>query len=375
MSRLPILALAAALLSAAPAAAQKNSGYRIQSQLTQLPAAATRAYLRLHDRPIDSAAIVNGQFTLTGRVTEPNLYTVGVRGVEGQVEVVLDNRPIRISGSAQNLGGAHVTGSALTAAYRQYQTDYLEPLNNKLRNELVANTVLANQLRAKGDSAAAFQIIRRNGELFARQPRYEVSYIRQHPAAFHSLLLLSQGWQKFGGAITADSLLRSLAPELRRHSLARQLAATLAAVRLPKGMEAVGKPAPDFALPDTAHAPVRLSAYRGQYVLVDFWASWCGPCRQENPNLLAAYQRYHPKGLAIISVSLDDNARKWQAAIRQDKLPWTQVSDLQGWRTPVAVQYQVLQLPTSFLLDRQGTIVARDLRGAALEAKLRELLP
>ncbi|MCC3156356.1 AhpC/TSA family protein [Hymenobacter sp. 15J16-1T3B] len=374
MFRLPILLLLALLLVGAPATAQQP-GYRIQGQLTQLPAAGTRAYLRLHDRPVDSAAIVNGKFTLTGRVSEPNLYTVGVRGVAGEVEVVLDNRPISISGSAQDLEGAWVRGSALTTAYRHYQTDYLTPLDDKLRNELIANTKLAQQLRAKGDSAAAMQYIRRNGQLMAQRPRYVASYIRQHPAAFHSLLLLSRGWQSYGGALATDSMLRSLTPELRRHSLARQLATELASVRLPKGIDAVGKPAPEFVLPDTSHAPVRLSAYRGQYVLVDFWASWCGPCRGENPNLVAAYQRYHPKGLAIISVSLDDNARKWQTAIRQDNLPWTQVSDLQGWRNQVAAWYQVLQLPTNFLLDREGTIVARDLRGAALDAKLQELLP
>ncbi len=117
-----------------------------------------------------------------------------------------------------------------------------------------------------------------------------------------------------------------------------------------------------------------LSAFKGQYVLIDFWASWCGPCRLENPNVLKTYRKFHSKGFTVLGVSLDDHKDKWLAAIRQDGLPWTQVSDLKGWKNEVAVQYGIEGIPMNFLLDKEGKIVAKGLRGQDLEKQLEESL-
>ena len=112
----------------------------------------------------------------------------------------------------------------------------------------------------------------------------------------------------------------------------------------------------------------------GKATLIDFWASWCPPCRQENPNVVALYNDFHSKGLNIISVSLDEFADKWKQAIEQDKLTWTQVSNLKEMKDPIAVQYGVTQIPTTFLLDASGKVVAIDLRDEDLKAKIKELL-
>lgn len=112
----------------------------------------------------------------------------------------------------------------------------------------------------------------------------------------------------------------------------------------------------------------------GKATLIDFWASWCPPCRQENPNVVALYNEFHSKGLNIISVSLDEFADKWKQAIEQDKLTWTQVSNLKEMKDPIAVQYGVTQIPTTFLLDASGKVVAIDLRDEDLKAKIKELL-
>lgn len=112
----------------------------------------------------------------------------------------------------------------------------------------------------------------------------------------------------------------------------------------------------------------------GKITIIDFWASWCGPCRQENPNVVAVYNQYHSKGLNIIGVSLDTNPTRWKEAIAKDKLTWTQISNLQGWEDPIAKAYGVEGIPATFLLDENGIIIGKDLRGDQLKAKIASLL-
>ena len=147
-----------------------------------------------------------------------------------------------------------------------------------------------------------------------------------------------------------------------------------------KGIEArkitaIGKIAPDFTQPDTLGKAVKLSDLRGKYVLVDFWASWCGPCRAENPNLVKSFNRFKDKGFTVLGVSLDQPGKKdaWIGAIHKDGLTWTQVSDLKFWDNEAAVLYGIKAVPANLLLDREGKIIAKDLRGADLDKKLSEV--
>ncbi|MCF0071636.1 AhpC/TSA family protein [Dyadobacter sp. CY261] len=137
---------------------------------------------------------------------------------------------------------------------------------------------------------------------------------------------------------------------------------------------AVGEQAPDFTLNSPDGKPIALSSLRGKYVLIDFWASWCGPCRMENPNVVRMYGKFKEKGFDIYGVSLDDNEKAWKTAIERDKLTWLHGSELKKWNSGVAQSYGVNAIPATFLIDKEGKIIAKNLRGPALETKLTELL-
>lgn len=137
---------------------------------------------------------------------------------------------------------------------------------------------------------------------------------------------------------------------------------------------AYGAPSLDHQVFNEQNQLTSLNEFKGKVVYVDFWASWCGPCRAENPNVVALYNEFHSKGLNIIGVSLDKDAAKWKEAIAKDKLAWTQVSNLKYWQDPIAKQYNVEAIPATFILDASGKIVARDLKGAELKVKIAELL-
>ncbi len=150
---------------------------------------------------------------------------------------------------------------------------------------------------------------------------------------------------------------------------------TLGSFAVPTAAPEVGQSAPDIALTSPDGKVIKLSSLRGQVVLVDFWASWCGPCRKENPYTVEIYEAYKDKGFTVYSVSLDQNKAAWQKAIQKDGLPWANhVSDLKGWRNKAAADYGVEAIPATFLVDRNGTIVAKDVHGGELDKAVRKAL-
>lgn len=154
---------------------------------------------------------------------------------------------------------------------------------------------------------------------------------------------------------------------------AKQKKADMAAAEAIAKKTGIGATAMDFTQNNTAGKPVKLSDYRGKYVLLDFWASWCGPCRAENPNVLDNYEKYHGKGLEILAVSLDDKKDAWLKAIKDDGLEWAHVSDLKGWKNEVAKEYNIRAVPSNFLINKEGKIVAVNLRGEELTRKLEDI--
>lgn len=169
-------------------------------------------------------------------------------------------------------------------------------------------------------------------------------------------------------------LLEDLAERLEKENPSPKYAqAFISGIRRIKGIS-VGDIAPDFTLDAPDGTPVSLSSLRGKYVLLDFWASWCGPCRRENPNVVRLYNQYKDKNFEIYGVSLDRDRDAWIKAIRDDGLTWVHGSDLKYWNSDVAVKYGVNGIPATYLLDTEGRVIAKNLRGQALERKLQEIL-
>ncbi|HJY13009.1 MAG TPA: TlpA disulfide reductase family protein, partial [Flavobacterium sp.] len=172
-------------------------------------------------------------------------------------------------------------------------------------------------------------------------------------------------------AIEMEKIFGTINPSLRETYFGKQVAERIASVK--KTQE--GVQAADFSQPDVTGKIVKLSDYKGKYVLIDFWASWCAPCRRENPNLVKAYAQYKDKGFQILGVSLDKAAdkAKWIKAIADDRLTWTQVGDLKGWENAAAQLYEVKAIPMNFLIDPTGKIIAKELRGESLDEKLKQI--
>lgn len=202
------------------------------------------------------------------------------------------------------------------------------------------------------------------------------NFVRKHPDSQVSLVVIYQLLQanpeKFGNSGFGDieTLYLSIGDSLKNTGLGRNLAAQITQLK----KTALGSTAPEFTQNDVNGNPIRLSDFRGKYVLVDFWASWCGPCRRENPNVVNTYKKFKEKNFEIVGISLDNSKKTWLATIESDKLSWPQVSDLNGWKNEVAVLYDVRSIPQNFLLDPEGKIIAKNLIGAALETKLSEIL-
>ena len=328
----------------------------------------------------DSAKITNGSLTLTLPFKEPGRYMLYSKdelknksGVATLVIMVVKPGTVEMKPDMKIFSNTVVKTIPENDLYKQYlksggggQQKIMNQLNEKYGADFKKN-------HDEKDPKYKEWVADYN-ELSAASNLAEVnrleSFIKLHPDSFVALYLL---WERLD-MMTADK-----AKELYNLTTAKYKTGSYGS-NIVKSIEsrkqvAIGKIAPDFEQADTSGKMVKLSSFRGQYVLIDFWASWCGPCRAENPNLVKAYQQYHDKGFTILGVSLDQPGKKqaWLAAIHQDHLTWPQVSDLKFWNNAVAQQYWIRAIPQNFLLDREGKIIAANIRGDELTKKLAEI--
>ncbi|SKD06043.1 Peroxiredoxin [Chitinophaga ginsengisegetis] len=318
------------------------------------------------NNPDDSAVIKNEQFSFRVKGgKEPAVYALILQDVNYPLLFVTGNEPVQVTTSVATYPIAtSVKGNENTLAMQEYQKAF-EPLI-KQAQELNEEAKQINPEDEPGKNA-----FRKKAETFSREVvNTGKQFITSHPKSIASIWLMMNELRSRLEPEEFRQLFESLDKSVQESQYGQSVTAYVKSLKA----NVLNVAADDFSQEDTKGKPVKLSSFRGKYVLVDFWASWCGPCRQENPNVVKAYNRFKDKNFTILGVSLDDNRDRWLRAIDQDGLAWTQVSDLRGWGNEVAVQYGVQSIPTNFLVDPAGKIIARNLRGEELEAKLEQLL-
>lgn len=353
-----------------------GDGFEINGEVKGL-ADGTSVYLQKQDEKqgiitIDTVKVEKGGFTFEGEAKEPEMHSISFENLQGGFGIIVEKGTIKAIVNKDSLYNTKLSGTYNNDEFAKFNERAVE-MQKKMMAFEKKNTPLIQQAQQKNDTVVMNKLRKEYGQFQTSFINDNEKYIQANPKSFFSVLLV-------------EGMLRDREPKLDKikkfyDGLDPEIKKTKPGLNIKAKLEeinsvAIGSKAPDFSAPNPDGKLVSLKESLGKVTIIDFWASWCGPCRAENPSVVALYNEFHAKGLNIIGVSLDKTgeAAKWKEAIAKDKLAWTQISNLKFWEDPIALKYNVKSIPATFLLDASGKIVAKDLRGAELKAKVAELL-
>lgn len=328
--------------------------------------------------PLDTVKVENGKFLFKGTATDPAIHFLSIEGKnDGKVFFILENGEIDIKVDKDTLYKSVQSGTYNNEMLAEYYKT-MEVVRKKDMAFRKKNQAAIMQARQANDTAAVNKINKEYKEISKENETKSVEFIKNNPKAYINIFIMKQMMQMSEmDKAMLKKLFDGLDADVKKTKEGKELGEAFDKLEKQQKGQAnteVGKMAPDFTAPNPEGKKISLKESLGKVTIIDFWASWCGPCRKENPSVVAMYNELHSKGLNIIGVSLDDKGDKWKEAIAADKLTWTHVSNLRKWEDPIAFQYGVGSIPATFILDASGKIVAKDLRGAELKAKVEELL-
>lgn len=342
-----------------------------------VPAKAYLVYAFEGGEKIDSASVLNGQFEFKNLIEDPT-----------RAALILDHQGVGLSKIDQRSAdflsfflekGTTEIKSPDSIAKANISGSLLNDENLELKNSLITIEEKIHSLMAEAAGTSATDQLSPDfkNKFDAKQKAIQIEqkailkkFIQAHPQSLVSLEAIKSYAGPYPDPSELDPLYAGLSEKLKKSDSGKAFSVALSQLKI----NAVGTLAPDFTQNDPNGKPVKLSSFKGKYVLIDFWASWCAPCREENPNVVRVFNQYKDKNFTVLGVSLDKEKNNWVKAIDNDGLTWTHVSDLKGWYNEVATLYSVRAVPQNLLIDPTGKIIAKNLRGEELVERMGELI-